>query len=72
MFVSAGRKELFSNLQLRDALMAKIIFHKIQMEEVTHNLQETKKEVNLRNVSGETAYTYIKDCRNEQRHDERR
>lgn len=28
--------------------MAKIIFHNIQMEEVTHNLQETKKEVGMR------------------------
>ena len=41
------RKELHSDLQLRDALMAKIVFHNIQMEEVTHNLQETLKEVSL-------------------------
>ena len=43
----ADRKQLQSNLQLRDALIAKIIFHNIQMEESTHNLQDTMKEVGL-------------------------
>ena len=50
--VCFDRKELLSDLQLRDALMAKIVFHNIRMEEVTNNLQETKKEVilNLRYI----------------------
>lgn len=45
MLVHSDRKELYSDLQLRDTLMAKIIFHQIQMEEMTSNLIETKAEV---------------------------
>lgn len=43
--MNVNRKELHCNLQLRDALMAKIVFHIIQMEEMSHNLQDTKEEV---------------------------
>ncbi|XP_065910412.1 myosin heavy chain, striated muscle-like [Dysidea avara] len=39
------QKSLQSNLQLRDALIAKIIFHQIQADEMTVNLNETSKEI---------------------------
>ena len=45
--MNVNRKELQCNLQLRDVLMAKIVFHNIQMEEVSCNLQDTKKEVGI-------------------------
>lgn len=68
------RKELHSDLQLRDALMAKIVFHNIRTEEVTHNLEETKKEVII-NLCDGTKCTYeithlIIDWRTEQRVEE--
>ena len=38
-------KQLVSGLQMRDSLIAKIIFHTIQWEEVTSNLEDTEKDV---------------------------
>jgi len=40
-----NRKHLDSSLQLRDALIAKLIFHQLRMEEVTINLNDTNEEV---------------------------
>ena len=40
------RKHLDSNLQMRDALIAKLVFHQLRMEEVTINLNGTNEEVN--------------------------
>ena len=45
--VCTNRKSLASNLQLRDSLIAKIIFHQIQADEMAVNLQETNREVSM-------------------------
>jgi len=42
-----NRKQLNSNLQMRDALVAKFVFHQLRMQEVAFNLSVTENEVRV-------------------------
>jgi len=45
-----NRKHLDSRLQMRDALIAKLIFHQLRMEKATINLNDTNQEVSTEHM----------------------
>ncbi|XP_065912629.1 interaptin-like [Dysidea avara] len=52
------KKHLDSNLQMRDALIAKLVFHQLRMEEVTINLNGTNEEISKKEEEKKIAARY--------------